>query len=420
MTIESVMDAIERQVIHNGARPGGGGEAALVDDGSAMGVLLSRIEQVWQRRGTDPGYRIQSHRPIVGVPVNWIKRVIHWGSRPYTDSVRGRQEEFNEAVWGALVEAAGAIEELRGELGEQVARLEQLQAAMREEEAKQHERTLAREAGLDERIAEIEARDDLGEFYGALSEERRLELMDETRGPYGEIKMRQAPYVKLFEDVPGQVLDVGCGRGELIGMMRIQGIECWGADMDPLMVELCRKQGNHAVQMGALEVLESVPAASLGGVIALQVVEHLYPGELLRFLRLARRQMARGGVLLLETLNPASLGVLAKSYYRDLDHKQPIHPEHMKSLVELAGFEEVALHYSAPYNEEERPEPLPPAGELGLTPQAHAALTQRMDKLESWLFGMQDYYVVARQGEPMEAAEKSRETGTAPQPRGDA
>ncbi len=80
-------------------------------------------------------------------------------------------------------------------------------------------------------------------------------------------------------------------------MLRMEGIEAWGCDTDPTMIEICREHEVAAVHAGALAALRSVEPASLGGVFASQVIEHLFPGELLTFLKLARERLAPGGVI---------------------------------------------------------------------------------------------------------------------------
>jgi hypothetical protein len=84
---------------------------------------------------------------------------------------------------------------------------------------------------------------------------------------------------------------------------------------------------------------------------------------------------------------------MAKSYYQDLDHKQPIHPDYMKILLEQAGFEQVEVGYLSPFSEVERLPDLPPQAGSGFTPEAHRALQVRFDWLNEFLFGFQDYYV---------------------------
>ena len=568
-TIDKIMKAIQAQIIDSPQSPasevpasarrddeadGTTSEArpvptsALVSDGTSGSQLLSQLELARQRQGLDPKYQIHSHRPIVGGFLNLIKRLIHWGSRPYVDAVRKRQEAFNDATLQALREVAKELDaaarrdvaldqSLNGtkeailECAEQMRRyledlitekqhyleeltektkrslldntektkkeahqslqesqhyLEDLVDQTKESlldntnkaklevqqglEEKQHyledlidqtkeslldntnkakdelyqsledlnrkkdllfsefERTVGQLRGaiaeemaerrktdlmLESRARSLEHRYELANFFKAVPAEKRLAILDATRGPYEDIYVRQSIYVKEFAGVPGQVLDVGCGRGELLHQLQNEGVECWGAEIDPLMIEICRHNGEHVEHMDAIAALRSVRPASLGGVFAAQVVEHLFPGELLTFLRLARTRLAKGGRMILETLNPASVGVLIKSYFRDIDHKQPVHPEYLKLLTTLAGFEKVELQYLSPFEEKERLPNLPTAKKLGVTDQAREELQQRFDQLNELLYGMQDYYILAEQGEPL-APEEVTELEEAP------
>ncbi len=593
-TIDKIMKAIQAQIIDPPQSPASevsssarrvdeaGGTtpeahpiptSALVSDGTPRSQLLSQLELLRQRQGLTPPYQIRSHRPIVGGFLDLIKRLIHWGSQPYVDAVRKRQEAFNDATLQTLREVAKELagaarrdvaldQSLNGtkdailecaeqmrcyledlitekqqyleELTEKTKRslldntekakkeahqslqesqhyletlvdqtkeslldntnkakreaqqglqdkqhyledlidqtkeslLDNTDKAKREAQQglqdKQHyledlidqtkeslldntnkakdelyqsledlnrkkdllfsefERTVGQLRGaiaeemaerrktdlmLESRARSLEHRYELASFFKAVPAEKRLAILDATRGPYEDIYVRQSIYVQEFDGVPGQVLDVGCGRGELLNQLRNEGFECWGAEIDPLMIEICRHNGEHVVDMDAIAALRSVQPASLGGVFAAQVVEHLFPGELLTFLRLARTRLAQGGRMILETLNPASVGVLIKSYFRDIDHKQPVHPEYLKLLTTLAGFERVELHYLSPFEEKERLPNLPTAKKLGITDQAREELQQRFDQLNELLYGMQDYYILAEQGDPLSPEE---------------
>ena len=77
-----------------------------------------------------PGYRIQSHRPVFGFFIDSIKRLIHWGSRPYTDAVHNRQEAFNEAVLQAMREVAVQFESNIHRLDDHKAYLESFHKAI--------------------------------------------------------------------------------------------------------------------------------------------------------------------------------------------------------------------------------------------------------------------------------------------------
>src|SRR5262249_2463336 len=77
------------------------------------------------------------------------------------------------------------------------------------------------------------------------------------------------------------VLDVGCGRGELLSELKAAGVHARGVDANEEMAAVARARGLDAVAGDALACLMSLPDESLGGLAATQVVEHLEPGYLL-------------------------------------------------------------------------------------------------------------------------------------------
>jgi hypothetical protein len=104
---------------------------------------------------------------------------------------------------------------------------------------------------------------------------------DQFRGTPEQIRHRLAEYVPLFAGCRN-VVDLGSGRGELLELFRERGIDARGVDSNASMVRACRAHGLQAEQGDALGYLQSLPDDSLGGLIAIQVVEHLEPGYLLR------------------------------------------------------------------------------------------------------------------------------------------
>ena len=65
---------------------------------------------------------------------------------------------------------------------------------------------------------------------------------DRFRGSQEDIRARLEPYVAMFHGA-GDVLDVGCGRGELLDLLRKDGILARGLDLNHEMVEVCRERG---------------------------------------------------------------------------------------------------------------------------------------------------------------------------------
>src|SRR4029079_5777508 len=156
-------------------------------------------------------------------------------------------------------------------------------------------------------------------------------------------------------DGASEVLDVGCGRGEFLDLLAGRGIPARGLDLNHGMGEVCRARGLDVTESDVVSYLETLPDASLGGLFAAQVVEHLQPGYLLRFLDLAQQKLRPGVPIVLETLNPACWVALFESYIRDIPHVWPLHPDTLRYLVLASGFTAARIEYRSPVP---RPDPL--------------------------------------------------------------
>lgn len=156
------------------------------------------------------------------------------------------------------------------------------------------------------------------------------------RGPEDRIREAQIPYLAVLGD-RAPILDVGCGRGELLDLLRKRGVPAQGVDMDADMVARCAAKGHDAEVADAITYLEGVPEHSLGAVVAMQVIEHLAHERLSRLLELAHRALKPGGLLIAETVNPHAPQAL-KGFWLDLTHEHPIFPEVAITLCGIAGF----------------------------------------------------------------------------------
>jgi len=208
------------------------------------------------------------------------------------------------------------------------------------------------------------------------------------RGRRPDIKHELASYLPYFPK-DGRVLDLGCGRGEFLEVLRESGREGAGVDLNSLMVEACRDRGLDCEKGDLLEKLAAEPDGSLAGIFSSQVIEHLTTDQLRRLVDLARRKVGRGGVLVLETVNPLSVFALVQIFYLDSTHQKPVHPQAPKFLLEDAGFEEVEIKFSAPL-EGERLRDLPPADDRA------AILNENIDRLNALLFAPAQYAAIAK------------------------
>jgi 2-polyprenyl-3-methyl-5-hydroxy-6-metoxy-1,4-benzoquinol methylase len=141
-----------------------------------------------------------------------------------------------------------------------------------------------------------------------------------------------------------RVVDLGCGRGELLDLLAEAGVPASGIDVDAAMVTRCREKGHAVEQVDALSFLRAQPDASLPALFSAHVVEHLKQDDLLSFLCLSRQKLQPGGLLIFETVNPHCLEAF-KAFYTDRTHDSPIFPEVAIVLCWLTGFGEAYVRY---------------------------------------------------------------------------
>ncbi len=158
------------------------------------------------------------------------------------------------------------------------------------------------------------------------------------RGPEERVLDIQRAYLPLLTG-QAPVLDVGCGRGELLDLLRDAGIEARGVDFDPGMVEHARAKGHDVGLSDCNEYLHELEPGSLGAVVALEVIEHLPYESLTEFLTLARSRLREDGLLILETVNPHAVHAM-KAFWVDPTHQHPLFPEVTLELCRLTGFVE--------------------------------------------------------------------------------
>ncbi len=247
---------------------------------------------------------------------------------------------------------------------------------------------------LDRLLDGLDRRADAGAAAGMREVKERLSPLQYAdfekrfRGSREEIAGRLSPYLGHFPP-GGEVLDIGCGRGEFLALLRDSGRRGLGLDLSDSMLAEARDQGLECVKADALEFLKARAAASLDGVFSAQVAEHLEPEYLRRLVSECFRVLRPGAPLLLETVNPLSLFALSRVYFLDPGHVRPLHPEYLRYLLESSGFAAVEILFG--------PEP---AGErlAEVDPSAPQALAfnGNVDRLNRLLFGPGDYAALGR------------------------
>jgi SAM-dependent methyltransferase len=355
-----------------------------VDRGLVRQRLRSVAETTWPVTVDRPFARGPG---FVGAVRHAVKRFLRRLMRWYVEPFAASQRSFNGVTLKLVDELFEEVDLLFG-------RVERAEAQLAE--AQERERLLAE---VEERLTRLERRPAApAPLQTVASQPSQTSFPDyfafesRMRGGTGDVGERQGIYVSDFRDF-APVLDVGCGRGELLELLRDEGVEARGVDADADMVAYARGAGLDVVQADLLQYLEDLPDASLGGLFAGQVVEHLPPSPLVRLLELARVKLRPGGVLVLETINPLSPLAL-QNYYADLTHAQPLVPATLELLARQAGFREVETRFlnAPPEGERLKPVELPDAPEFD---RARAALAANVDRLNKLLYGPLDYAIVA-------------------------
>lgn len=220
---------------------------------------------------------------------------------------------------------------------------------------------------------------------------------DRFRGSVEEIRARVEDYVPILSS-GSDVVDIGCGRGELLEALKQHGIRARGVDANHAMVELCRARHLEVEESDAVAFLQRQAPGSLGGLVAIQVVEHFTPAQLGAFLQAAHECLRPGAPLVLETINPACWSAFFETYIRDLTHQRPLHPETLKYVVQSSGFVQVDIQFRQPVRETDRLSrvQIPPTDAPSAWHDAVSALNDHADKLNARLFSSFDYVVLAR------------------------
>jgi len=333
-----------------------------VPEGEARGAEFASVRALAERF-----WPVTAEREAGSGPKGLVKRFLRKLMRWYVEPMAADQRVFNDSVL-KLVDALSARSD------EEAAARERAQSLLRE---------------LEERLVRVERRSSARGVAPAATvavQPSAAALPDyfayesRMRGSTESVRERQRVYVDDLRDA-APVLDVGCGRGELLSLLREAGVEARGIDADADMVAYAQGEGLGVEQADLIEYLEGLDDGVLGGIFMAQVVEHLPPAVLVQAFELAAAKLRRGGVLIAETINPLSPLAL-RHYFADLTHAQPLVPETLELLAQQSGFSATELRF---LNE--------PAERL--TEPADPVIAANVRRLNELLFAPLDYALVA-------------------------
>lgn len=222
-------------------------------------------------------------------------------------------------------------------------------------------------------------------------EQIQLDYMDFEnyfRGSKEKVKISQKQYLKFFKNKKN-VLDLGCGRGEFLELLRDNNINAIGVDIYKDYVDYCNMNGLNVINEDMIAYLEKCKMTD--GIFAAQVVEHLNFSELLQFCNLAYDKLEMNSYLVIETPNPTSLATFTNSFYIDATHTKPVHPLALEYYLKRCNFKNIQIIYTE-------------SSKMGSKIPLLSGIN--MDNLEEYnrvmqivsnlLFGSQDYAIIAQ------------------------
>ncbi|MBA2748837.1 MAG: class I SAM-dependent methyltransferase [Tatlockia sp.] len=205
---------------------------------------------------------------------------------------------------------------------------------------------------------------------------------DRFRGSKVEIIERLKVYLPILsaakvgtKDQP--ILDLGCGRGEWLNLLRESKYVARGVDINRIMVEQSTAQGLEVIQSEAIPYLQSLPNDCLGAVTGFHIIEHLTLATLIELISQTVRVLKPGGLAIFETPNPKNLVVGACNFYSDPTHKNPVFPETIQFFLQYQGLVNVKLMYLNPVED-----------------TSFKRIDPKWDTLDNWFFGARDYAVI--------------------------
>jgi len=211
-----------------------------------------------------------------------------------------------------------------------------------------------------------------------------LSFENQFRGSWEDIQARLQVYLPFLQEAQlgtaeRPVVDLGCGRGEWLHLLKEEGRHARGVDRNRLMIEACRQCALDVIESDALAYLRTLPDASIGAVTGFHLLEHLSLEVVIKVFDETVRVLQPGGAAMFETPNPENVLVGSYTFYLDPTHRNPLPSTIVAYLAEARGLCRVQTMPLHPYAQACRVE------EAGLD------VAKRFNE---YFYGPQDYAVI--------------------------
>ena len=210
-----------------------------------------------------------------------------------------------------------------------------------------------------------------------------LSFENRFRGSRAEIKKRVTFYLPFLTSAHAgakgrPILDLGCGRGEWLELLKENKLASRGVDLNSAMIAQCKERDLDVIHRDAIDYMRSLHANSQGGVTGFHIIEHLPFETLMDFFRETRRILKPGGVAIFESPNCKNLVVGAANFNIDPTHRNPVFPETAEFMLQSHGFERIRIEYLSP-----------------VADVKFDTSTRELATLKDMLYGPQDFGIIA-------------------------
>jgi SAM-dependent methyltransferase len=148
----------------------------------------------------------------------------------------------------------------------------------------------------------------------------------------------------------GPVAEVGCGPGHVTALLRDLGVDAFGVDLSPVMIDLARAAyPDLRIQLGSMDALD-LADGELGGIVSWYSVIHTPPRALPPYFAEFRRVLAPGGHLLVGFFESEGGPLVAFDHKVAPAYRWPI--DELAELARTAEFVEVGRMLREPLEDE--------------------------------------------------------------------
>lgn len=292
----------------------------------------------------------------------FIKRCVRKLTWWFIDGLSRRQHWRNEMTAASIEFLTSAVELMSSQIRSNEVKIQELETQLAEKQEKD---------------------EDISNFINYEDFENKFRGSDE------EVKNRIKRYLEWFS-TGQEVLDLGCGRGDLLEVFSEAGMSVFGVDLDARSIQTCKQKGLKVAHCDMFAYLERLEDESLDGIVSLQVIEHITPVQLAKLVEICYKKLKKNGILILETQNPKVLYTMLVYFYVDPTHIRPVHPMWLEYLLKNYRFRDIVLdypEYSIQYQY---------AQAHFLVDEHQEDANRRVDVMNDLLFGPTDYAAIAK------------------------